>query len=405
MAEDENAIVPGENADAPQSARARRARAKAFPDDATLLAFARELSILRDFKPLAGYMQTARLALDFYKPTMIHLEAYEKIASHSALFTNKALFDAVSMGTLAANKNLLDTISVGAGAASAIRITQDAVQTAAWGSILARASMPPPALIASLSTTLGAMSMDISKHISLNASILASARVVMPAISFGLAAQPVMLRDWMTGPIASALASFGRTQLTAIELAPVAFSTVVGAGVSGSMLPERPYEREGEVVGLESEMRAAGIELVRRHHPAIADKIEGARFALHGGNPDASSQAANSLVETIDQLLRTLVDETAALAWCRAFCPEDGVYVKDGREATTRAGKLRYLADQGGIRGSIAKGIATVVGGTMAVLQQAKHDESSEEIIRNFVLIVEGCAGVAISMTLRETPN
>jgi hypothetical protein len=41
----------------------------------------------------------------------------------------------------------------------------------------------------------------------------------------------------------------------------------------------------------------------------------------------------------------------------------------------------------------------------MSVLEQAKHDESSEEIIRNFVLIVEGCAGAAISMTLRETTN
>lgn len=403
MADDGQGEVRGDEMEVAETERARRARAKAFPDGATLRAFQHELSILRDFMPLAGYMRTAQLAADLYKPAMIHLDAYQKIVENSPLFANKDLFDAVSKGTLAAN--LLDTVSLGAGAVSAARITQDAVQTAAWGSILARASTPSPALIASLSATLGAMSLDISQRISVNASILGSAKVVMPAISFGLAAQPVMLRDWMTGPIASALESFRRTQLTALELAPVAFSTVVGAGVAGVVFPEKPSERKGDVVELESEMRAAGVELIRRHQPIIADKIAGARFALQGGNPDASSQAANSLVESIDQLLRTLVDERAALAWCKEFCPKDGVYAKEGREATTRAGKLRYLAHRGGIGVTIATGIATVIGGTMSVLQQAKHDESSEEIIRNFVLIVEGCAGAAISMTLRETTN
>lgn len=353
-------------------------------------AFERELSILADFRPLTAHMQSLHVALDMYKPVAMHLATFQRIAESSVLFTNK---------------NLYDVISQGAVAASALRINQDAVRATAWASILARDSMPPAQLLASMSTAIGAMSLDISRFISVNASLLGNARVVMPAISFGAAAQAVKLSDWMTGPLAAALESFERTQLTARELAPVAFSTVAGASVAGALFPGRHYERSGDVVELESEMHAAGIELVRRHHPAIAAKLDGARFALRGGNPDAISQAANSLIETIDQLLRTVVDEAAAIAWCREFCPKEGIHERDGKESTTRAGKLRFLAETGGVTSTIGKGIATIVSGTMSILQQAKHDKSSEEIVRNFVLVVEGWAGAVISMSVGDESN
>jgi hypothetical protein len=256
-------------------------------------------------------------------------------------------------------------------------------------------------LLAQIDAVVGAMSLDISRHIGLQASILGSATVAMSASVLGSAARSFEVADWMTGPLTAALESFERTRLTAQELAPVAFSTSIGAGVTGFVFPGRRYERSGDVVELEAEIRAAGIELVRIHQPAIAKKIEGARFALQGGNPDATSQAANSLVESIDQLLRELIDEATALQWCKEFCPKDGVYLRGKNETTTRSGKLRYLAHEGGIGETIANGITDVVAGTMSILQQAKHDQSSEEIIRNFVLVVEGWAGAVISMTLK----
>jgi hypothetical protein len=308
----------------------------------------------------------------------------------------------MSTGVLASNQRLIDSLLQSGATASAMRITQDAAQTAAWASILARTLMPAPALLAQIDSIVGAMSLDISKHISLQASFLGTASVAMSASVLGSAARSFEVADWMDGPLTAALESFERTKLTSLELAPVAFSTSVSAGFTGLVFPDRRYERSGEVVELETEIRAAGIELVRIHQPAIAKKIEGARFALQGGNPDATSQAANSLVESIEHLLRELVDEAKALQWCKEFCPEDGVYLRGKNEATTRTGKLRYLAHEGGIGLTIAKGITDVVTGTMSILQQAKHDESSEEMIRNFVVVVEGWAGAVISMTLRN---
>jgi Predicted pPIWI-associating nuclease len=267
--------------------------------------------------------------------------------------------------------------------------------------MLASAATPPAPLLANLTASVSALSLDLSKHITLNASILGSTRFVMPVASFGSAAEVIKLSDWMSGPMATALASFRQTSLAALELAPAAFATATGAGVTGAVFPTGNYEKPSEVTELESEVHAAGIELVRKHHPGIARKLDGARFALQGGNPDASSQAANSLVEAIDQLLRRLTNEGEVVAWCQTSYPT-GTYDKDGHLASTRNGRIMYLAHAGGVSSKVGRSVATILTTGLEVLQQAKHGDSTEDVIRNYILIVEGCVGAAVSMSLKR---
>jgi Predicted pPIWI-associating nuclease len=373
----------------PETERERRARRTSVADITSMveptLAFYRELSILRDFQPLALNLRTAQFALDMYKPMLSHLDHFQKLFQSS---------------TLLAHKNLTDPLSQAVLAWPTLRITQDAAQTAAWASMLAKATTPSAPLLANLTAGVTALSLDLSKHIAMNATMLASVRFVMPVAAFGSAAEAVKLSDWMSGPMASALASFRRTSLAPRELAPAAFATVTGAGVTGAVFPAGSYDKPDEVTALETEVHAAGIELVRRHHPAIARKLDGARFALQGGNPDAASQAANSLVEAIDQLLRRLTQGGDVLAWCKSNYPA-GVYEKNGHEAPTRTGRIMYLANAGGVSTGIGKGIATILTTGVVMLQQAKHGDSPEDLVRNYVLIVEGCVGAAVSMSLK----
>ncbi len=351
-----------------------------------MAAFSRELSILRTIQPLALNFQTTQFALDLYKPAVEHMR----------------LFDQMLQGaTLLANKNLSDTISAAVQAATAVRITQDSVRTAAWAAMLTRAALPAPSVMKGLTTAVSAMSFDISKYINANVSILASSSFVMPATSFGSAFSGVSLADLLSGPIASSLASFRETTLGRAELPPVAFSTVAGAGIAGVVFPDRPYEKPTELDVVESEMRSAGIELVRAHYPKLARKLDGARYALRGGNPDAVSQAANSLIEAIDQFLRGSTSDEEVIAWCLSNY-KPGTYQRGQRLAPTRAGRINYLAHVGGVSNKIGEGIATIVTTAMDLLQQAKHSESNEDIVRNLGLIVEGSIGATVSMTLPD---
>jgi len=239
-----------------ETERERRARGASVADLAFVLeptlAFHRELSLLRTIQPLAINLRTTQLALDMYKPVLPHLELFHKLYQGSALL---------------AAKNLTPTMSLAALSWPPLRIIQDAARTAAWASMLAWASAPSAPLLANLTAGVSALSLDLSKHITLNASILGNSRFVMPLASFGSAAEVINLSDWMSGPLASALASFRQTSLVARELAPAAFATVTGAGVTGALFPSGSYDKPGEVTELEFEMHAAGIELVRKHHP------------------------------------------------------------------------------------------------------------------------------------------
>jgi hypothetical protein len=205
--------------------------------------------------------------------------------------------------------------------------------------------------------------------------------------------------------VADSLNLLGSRQLSSSEIPPASFATLTGAGATGLLIGEPVGTEPRELRILDDRVTEAGIALFRRSKPELAQKLDGAIFALKGGNPDATSQAANSLQELIDQTLRTLIDEATALAWCRQNCPSQGVYVKGGREALTRAGRVRYIAGRAGVSDTIAEGIATLVGVASQLLQQAKHSHSNEAVIRNLVLVVEGSMGAVLSMRLQENKS
>jgi hypothetical protein len=145
------------------------------------------------------------------------------------------------------------------------------------------------------------------------------------------------------------------------------------------------------------------MELIRRERPELVHKMEGALFAIRSGSPDAASQAAQSLQELIDRLLRAIADETEALEWCEQHYKREGIYPKpDGSLGVTRAGKIRFVANQNGIPNDIADALARIVICSTQILQRGKHDEAPVGLIANLSLVVEGSAGALIAMTLRR---
>jgi hypothetical protein len=96
-----------------------------------------------------------------------------------------------------------------------------------------------------------------------------------------------------------------------------------------------------------------------------------------------------------------LTDEGEVVAWCEASYPQ-GTYEKDGRLAPTRTGRIMYLAQAGGVSSKVGRSVATIISTGLETLQQAKHGKSTEDLIRSYVLIVEGCIGAAITMSLRR---
>ncbi|MCJ1675583.1 hypothetical protein MT355_20145 [Rathayibacter sp. VKM Ac-2929] len=80
----------------------------------------------------------------------------------------------------------------------------------------------------------------------------------------------------------------------------------------------------------------------------LARKIAGARYALHH-SPDGISQAANSLIEFVDRLLRNAFPEDIVLAWLRAnYVDLEGTtYKKDGKTVPTKKGQALCFVHRG----------------------------------------------------------
>jgi hypothetical protein len=175
---------------------------------------------------------------------------------------------------------------------------------------------------------------------------------------------------------------------------------LAASGVVGAVTPRQsPTGGEFELSLLDEEVRTAGIELIRAEHPDLVRKLEGARLAIESRNPDGASQASNSLQELTDRVLRSLADEQAALEWCRQNYLESGIYrAPTGADALTRAGKVRYIAHQGGIDGTTAEAVARIVAATSQILQKGKHDEVPVEVVGSLVLVVEGYIGVILTI-------
>jgi hypothetical protein len=120
--------------------------------------------------------------------------------------------------------------------------------------------------------------------------------------------------------------------------------------------PERPWESLLEELGEFFGVKLPSLGLSRPNtgeavcefldsiHPVLTRKYRGARAVLESDNPDRVSQAANSLIELIDRLLRLIATEEDVLAWCREAEEKDLVRkVSEGVYRPTKRGQLRYF--------------------------------------------------------------
>lgn len=156
----------------------------------------------------------------------------------------------------------------------------------------------------------------------------------------------------------------------------------------------------------------------------LVRKIEGARQALDH-SVDGVSQAANSLIELIDRLLREAFDPGAVLNWVDANLPGDAtlVWVRfDERRPTKRAEALCLVygggsvarpatADDDGMGPSLIHDVlARVIVTARDQLQRLKHadgdDEKDRQALRKVMASVEGSLMLGLRLGLvRSSTN
>jgi hypothetical protein len=77
---------------------------------------------------------------------------------------------------------------------------------------------------------------------------------------------------------------------------------------------EHHQEKAAAVLG-PAEASAEVRERLAEVHPSLSERLDGAWERISNGGADAASQAANSLMETVDWTLRTLAPNEEVLAW------------------------------------------------------------------------------------------
>lgn len=154
------------------------------------------------------------------------------------------------------------------------------------------------------------------------------------------------------------------------------------------------------------------VERIKQVSASLTAKIHGARHALEH-SADGISQAANSLVELIDRLLRFHFDDSTVLAWVERNLPDDHdlVYTDGGtRCPTKRAQALCFVyagdpvlhgPDQPPGPSMIHDVLARSFVAARNQLQQLKHADNGDNAERTELLqILKGIEGTVL-LTLR----
>ncbi len=135
-------------------------------------------------------------------------------------------------------------------------------------------------------------------------------------------------------------------------------------------------------------------------------KMSGAQTVLEVSE-DGASQAANSLIELIDRLMRMAFTKDEVLAWVRANFADmpDLTYVKDGVELPTKRGEAMCFVHAGRPveqRTPFTLLTGTAISAIRKQLQQIKHADTGtpEELLatRTLMSALEGCFTLAFSL-------
>lgn len=121
-------------------------------------------------------------------------------------------------------------------------------------------------------------------------------------------------------------------------------------------------------------------ELLEEMSAVLGRKVSGARDALEHSS-DPVSQAANSLIELIDRLLRSAFDSTTVMAWVQTHFPNraDLIHFVDGRSRPTKRAEALCFAHAGEPPSDeplLQETIAATIVAARSELQRLKHADS-----------------------------
>lgn len=150
-----------------------------------------------------------------------------------------------------------------------------------------------------------------------------------------------------------------------------------------------PSNHAAELAHLATQMQAQtsanALATLESIETPLIRKLRGAYDAMEASE-DGVSQAANSIIELIDRLLRCAFTDDEVLAWISAYeRPRKGVpltYPKDGQERPTKQARAMCLISVGGDPGDLYDlhfTVAETVVGARRVLETYKHADTPED--------------------------
>jgi len=133
-----------------------------------------------------------------------------------------------------------------------------------------------------------------------------------------------------------------------------------------------------------SELRARLAEL----DPSLSDRLDGAWERVSRAGPDAASQAAHSLMETVDGALRSAAPDPEVLSWCE----ETGRGAELHEDRPTRSLRVKYLLRGRPGEAKAARLHLRALTDLVSVIQDFKHSTGDKDLVAVARLIptVEG---------------
>lgn len=173
---------------------------------------------------------------------------------------------------------------------------------------------------------------------------------------------------------------------------------------------DKTHVEQSDFAEMANRLRAAAVGPTRERlaelNSKLASKISGAQDALNG-SADGVSQAAHSLVELVDRILRTAFPDSAVMSWISesARTVDDLTFVKDRRQRPTKRAQALCFAYGGRPaeqKSAIHEMVATGLVSARTQLEKLKHsdqgDESEVQRVNSLMAAVEGFLTLALRL-------
>ena len=173
---------------------------------------------------------------------------------------------------------------------------------------------------------------------------------------------------------------------------------------------DKTHVQQSDFTAMADRLRAAAVGPTRVRlaelNSKLASKISGAQDALKG-SADGVSQAAHSLVELIDRILRTAFPDGAVISWISdsGRTTDDLTFLDEGRQRPTKRAQALCFAYGGRPaeqKSAIHEMVATGLVSARTQLQELKHadhgHESEVQRVISLMAAVEGFLTLALRL-------